>query len=626
MRATLRAVQEMLLIFKLRALLLSYACLNSLLQPVQLWSVEYNLNLLCKMGKMVRTQELIWYVSERLDTADSAGIEEFIRALHDCLGITQTVLSNRTDWRFIQTENRKNSLSVIFCTAPDDPIIYVYDRTQLGRHFYFGWLIYMNTVSDFVVVDQLLSALSEHSFHNTMLYYYSTNETNEVFASTLFPEYHHVNRSDFLVYLATMFGKLVAGGMDLQGYKFYTPLQQDLPHVFSYMQRDSPISWRGSAYNLLKLFLNYGNATLARYEMPKDRLGGDVIDMKAALELIRRKKIAVMAHAYALFKEDDEQSKSYPLMVVRWCLMVPIWNSVTTMFYPLKPFDDFIWFCMLCVFVALVFIRCLWCCWQGTHQLAARLSDNILQSFCLSIGMATSHFLGAPSVFDFLIFTTIFFYGFFLTANYTSLLGSIFTVTLFHAQINTMQDLIETNISVMIIDYELEFLRSTGDDLPVNFTRLILPVDAATFTQHQVQFNSSFAYFVTEEKWRFLDLQQKYLKQRLFKFTDICFGSYHLAYPLQPDSFLYRNLEYYIYRMHSSGMLSHYESTAFDYAVSAGLMKRLADSSEYTSAGMQHLFVVFLMLLVMCGLGVVVFMGELMKYKSSRHRTVSARM
>ncbi|XP_018794896.1 PREDICTED: uncharacterized protein LOC108972663 [Bactrocera latifrons] len=589
---------------------LSLVCFSTL-QLAQSWDVEYTLNMLCKQGKTFYMQEIIWYVSESIDATNSGDVEELIISLDQCLGFTQTVITNNTDIRLIKSENRKIALNIVFCTATDDPIIQVYDRTALGRHMYFGLIIMVNIVEDFSVAEQLLLDLHSHNFINTLLYYYSSNRTNELFGYSLYPEYHLQNRSNFLEYVTENFEKVWTGGVDMLGYKLYTPLREDLPHVFSYKNSAGQTYWRGSAYNLLKLFTDYYNASLVKYEMPKDHLGGNVIDMKSALDLIRHKKVDVMAHAYALFKEDDELGKSYPLMVVRWCLMVPIWNSVTTMYYPLEPFDDLVWFIIVGVFFALVSVKCLWCCWQSTHQLASRLSDTVLECFCLMIGIGTPNYFGAPTVLDFLIFTTIYFYGFFLIANYTSLLGSIFTVNLFHAQINTMDDLIETNISVMIIDYELEFLLSEGDELPANFSRLLLPVDPATFAQHQVQLNTSFAYFITEEKWNFLEIQQKYLKRRLFKFSDICFGSYHLAYPLQPDSVLYRNLEYFIYRMHSSGMLGHYQSTAFDYAVHARLVRRLADNAEFTSAGMQHLLVIFLMLLAMCCISFCVFVGEL---------------
>lgn len=78
--------------------------------------------------------------------------------------------------------------------------------------------------------------------------------------------------------------------------------------------------------------------------MPPDSLGGQVINMKDALQLIRERKMEFCAHAYALFMSDEELEKSYPLLVVQWCLMVPLYNSVSTYFYPLQPFDWNVWF------------------------------------------------------------------------------------------------------------------------------------------------------------------------------------------------------------------------------------------------------------------------------------------
>ncbi|XP_054088734.1 uncharacterized protein LOC105210763 [Zeugodacus cucurbitae] len=562
-------------------------------------------------------QELIWYVSERLDTANSVGVQELILTVDKCLGLSQTVMTNRTDIRFRHTTIRKESLSVVFCTAPDDPILEVHHRTLVGRHAYFSLLIMVNIVDDFQVAQRVMSVSFKRNFQNSLLYYKSSNRTNALFSYLYYPEFHYVNYTNFFEALNKVLRKHLAGGVDLQGYKMYTPLAQGLPHVFSYKNKRAQIVWGGSGYNLLKLFADYCNATLVCFEMPKDHLGGNVIDMKAALDLIRHKKVDVLAQAYALFKADEELGKSYPLMVVRWCLMVPIWNSVSTMYYPLQPFDGLVWFGIIFTFVSLLLIRSLWRYWLGRN-----LSDGVLECVCWSIGFSTPQSINAPSIFDFFMFTTIFFYGFFLTANYTSLLGSILTVTLFRAQINTMDDLIASNISVMIINYELEFLRSGGDELPANFSRLLLPVDPATYSQHQVQFNMSFAYFITEEKWRFLNLQQQYLKQRLFKLSDICFGSYHLTYPLQPDSFLHRNLAYFIYRIHSSGLFYHYERTAFDYAVHAGLVERTRDNPEFIAADMQHLLVVFAMLCVMLTASFFILAVELAVYRLCRRRII----
>ncbi|XP_050324533.1 uncharacterized protein LOC126755858 [Bactrocera neohumeralis] len=567
---------------------------------------------------MVKMQELIWYVSEHLDTANSVGVQELIKTVDECLGLTQMVMSNRTDLRLTQTSLKKESINVVFCTAPHDPILHVHDLMLLGRHNRFSLLIMVNMVDGFQVAEQVLLGLFKSNFENVLLYYYSSNGTNELFGYLYYPKFHYINFTNIFEMISDGLQKQISGGIDLQGYKLYTPLGQSLPHVFSYKNRRSQTIWSGPGYELLKLFADYCNASLVSYEMPKDRLGGNIIDMKAALDLIRHKKVDVMAHAYALYKADDKLGKSYPLMVVRWCLMVPLCNSISTMYYPIQPFDELVWLGIIFTFVALLLLRYLWCCWLGTN-----LSDSILESVCMSIGLSTPGGIVTPSVLNFFSFACIFFYGFFLTANYTSLLGSILTVTIFHEQINTMDDLIASNTSVMIIDYEMEFLLSEGAELPANFTRLLLPVDPATFNQHQVQLNTSFAYFITEEKWQILNSQQQGLKQRIFKLSDICFGSYHLSYPVQPNWPLQRNLAFYIYRIHSSGLFGHFMRSAFDCAVHAGIVKRMADSPEFKTAGMQHLFVVFSMLLVMLTASVLIFVVELVTYRLSRRRGIA---
>nr|XP_014085164.2 uncharacterized protein LOC106614130 [Bactrocera oleae] len=588
---------------------------------VHSWDRAYIKDFLLPMMPFVQPQEIAWFISEQLSKTIYVEIEEFIVEFDDELKLTQTVLTHSNDVPFIATEMKKNILSIVFTSGPDDSIMDVHDGALHNRHNTFSFVVMLNGITDFGVVVQFLQDLRRRKFQKPILYYVDDDGHNQVYSYTVFPRFEILDRANYLNELPDEYARFLAGGLETMGYEICTPLRQDLPGVFIAPNASGEIaSWQGSSFSLLKLFTDYINATLVSYEMPKDRLGGNVIDMKAAMDLLRHDNITFLAHAYALFYEDDIISLSYPIGVVRWCLMVPIWNSVTTIFYPLEPFDDLTWWCIVVVFGALLLVQTLCCLLHGTHELAARLSDGILRSFCLSTGISGPSLMAAPNALDFFIFTTFFFYGFFLTANYTSLLGSILTVTSFRAQFNTIDDLITANLSVLIIDYELEFLHSGGLRLPANFSRLIQPVDVATFIKYQYSFNTNYAYFVTEEKWHFLDLQQQYLKPGIFKFSKICFGSFFLAFPMQRDSLFYRSLEYYTFRMHSSGLMHHYERTAFDYAVHAGLVKRLAQNPDYTSAGMQHLFVVFLMLITMHAVSFLIFLLE----RLSRRIMVSA--
>ncbi|KAI8038572.1 hypothetical protein M5D96_008479 [Drosophila gunungcola] len=349
--------------------------------------------------------------------------------------------------------------------------------------------------------------------------------------------------------------------------------------------------------------------------MPPDALGGQVINMRQTLQLIRERKMEFCAHAYALFMPDDELEKTYPLLVVQWCLMVPLYNSVSTYFYPLQPFAWNVWFFAVGALLALVLLELMWLRlfgrWSGYQ-------GTLMDTFCYIINVPTEGQLQQPCLLRFLLLATVFFHGFFLSAYYTSNLGSILTVNLFHAQINTMDDIVSAQLPIMIIDYELQFLLNLNKELPEEFLKLLRPVDSGIFAEHQTRFNGSFAYFVTEDHWQFLDEQQQHLRQRLFKLSGICFGSYHLAFPLQMDSTLWRDIEYFTFRIHSSGLLSFYARSSFGSALHAGLVERLPENREYTSAGLQHLAIAFFLLLAMSVLAGMVFALEIISKGSAK--------
>ena len=187
--------------------------------------------------------------------------------------------------------------------------------------------------------------------------------------------------------------------------------------------------------------------------------------------------------------------------------------------------------------------------------------------------------------------------SFFLSTFYTSILGSFLTVNIVRHQINSLKDLIELQLPVMIIDYEWEFLRNAEFRLPRPFVRLIKTVNSSIFYQHQLNLNSSFAYFTTYDMWHFLNLQQQHLKTPLFRYTDICFGSYHLSFPMIAESPISRDLEYLMFRIHSSGLYFYHEKKSFEYALRAGLVHYGNTKSSFQTVGYIHLKLIWSLLL-----------------------------
>ncbi|XP_073811927.1 uncharacterized protein [Musca autumnalis] len=594
------------------------------------WDPKFLLNYIFPITSMMGSLEINWFISERLSSRESADLQQFMVTIHSTNLITQTVITNNTAVRVKQTENKRNYLGIVMTTGPDDYIMTVHDKVLKGRHFYLNFVILVSRIQDFKKPLQILQDLNRRNFHNTYLYVGYRNGSSDLYGLTSFPQFTVELRTDLISYIGGAMAKYMYGGWDCMGFKYLTPLRQDVPFVFRYRDRHGKLVWKGSSYVMMELFMEYVNASMVEYEMPKDSLGGEIIDMRAALDLIRKDKVLLLAHSYALFTSDDYVEISYPIMVVRWCLMVPIWNTVSTFYYLLKPFDKVVWYAVLFTFWMLSFADCLWI-WVHSrinsrghesehHILIWHLKESFMENFCYIINIAASRIIRNPPIMRFLFYAAVWFHGFFLTANYTSLLGSILTVTLFREQINTMEDQIRVNLSVMIIDYEYEFLVKGGLNLPLEFLNLLTLVDTATFSQHQISLNKSYAYFVTDDKWRLLNMQQKNLKYGLFKLTDICFGSYYLGYPIEPDSPIERTLEYFMRSMHSSGLLMHYENMAFDNAVQAGFMKNYHEEGAKTTAQMEHISMVFFIMILTYIISFGLFVMEIIVAVLQRQR------
>ncbi|XP_030369192.1 uncharacterized protein LOC115620199 [Scaptodrosophila lebanonensis] len=569
--------------------------------------MQYIYGILSPLSSLMGAQEIVWFISLELRTEHVKEMDEFIRKTDEAFSVTQTVVTNNSNMRMIRAPAKRNHASIVFTIGIKDPIMEVYRKVLTGRHFYFSTIILVDKIGDMQSVYDVCQFLYDYQFINTLLYFQSTDGINQLFGASIYPEMRFDNRTDLYAFFRQKYKELNSG-TNVGGFRFHTPLRQDLPHLFKFRRRGGGMHYEGTTYNIIATFMQHLNGSFKELPMPPDELGGEVVNMKQVLQLVRERKVEFSAHAYALFRADDELEKSYPLLVVQWCLMVPLYNSVSTYLYPLQPFSWIVWLFVVGAFVSLVLLELLW------HHLFRTGSRHsaLLNSFCYIINVTATNQLQRPTPLRFLLLLTVFFHGFFLSVNYTSTLGSILTVNLFHAQLNTLEDIVRAKLPVMIIDYELEFLLSENKELPDDFRDLLLPVDSATFVHHQSGFNSSYGYFVTDDHWHFLDQQQKHLKQQRFKLSNICFGSYHLAYPIVVDSSLWRDLEYYTFRSHSSGLLYYYERASFESAVRARFVERLQEHNEYESAGLQHLAIAFICLLIMNCLAALILVLEIM--------------
>ncbi|XP_005181644.2 uncharacterized protein LOC101891981 [Musca domestica] len=527
----------------------------------------------------------------------------------------QLVMSQPSDYVLRNHDVKRNLLTIMILQDLDDPIVEVHANLLRGRHFYVNiWILY-EPQWNFTLIENILEYLYVKKFVNSDLYYVNaSNGRDEVFGFATFPEFSVENKTH-LVGDIKMFYHRIIEKTDLKGYRFETPLLMDAPKVIRYYNNNGELRIQGVTYNIMEMCLEYLNGTLIESQMEYSSDG--VVNMKNVLEGVRQHKVELAAHGYALFHNDDEVQKSYPLLVVNWCLMVPITNKVFTMFYPLSPFQATVWLNFL---VAFVLINIVSHFFLKFHDL-----DNhnfILINFCKFINAAppiTSHGSDMPW-FEMVINGFIYVQGFFLAAHYTSMLGSFLAVTVIKSDINSIHDVIHQHLPVMIIDYELEFLEEEVLNLPPKFMDLLHAVNTSVFYEHQLNLNHSYAYFATYDTWHFLNLQQAHLRTPIFRYTDICFGDYHLAFPMVAESPIWRDIEHLMFRIHSSGLYYYHEKKSFEYALRAGVVSHLVEDPSFHTVGFTHLRMVVGFLVIGFLMALVSFLHELWQSRRERER------
>lgn len=158
--------------------------------------MQHLLNLLAPFGRMNVFQEIVWFVSphQRLDQLD-----EFIMRIDEAFGksATQTVVNNNTEMRMIHSSARRNHMSFVFTTGAEDPIMKVFSKVLLGRHFYFLMVIYVDKVGEMQPIYDLLTFAYNQQFFNSMVHFESMEGVNQLFGVSKFPVMRFQNRTDF---------------------------------------------------------------------------------------------------------------------------------------------------------------------------------------------------------------------------------------------------------------------------------------------------------------------------------------------------------------------------------------------------------------------------------------------
>ncbi|XP_037941609.1 uncharacterized protein LOC119674537 [Teleopsis dalmanni] len=501
---------------------------------------------------------------------DSIALNSFQEFLNEQISSTQIIFTREAKdnvWNLLRNYVNDELLSIVFCESSTDKIWRIVDR-RLRRLRRTKLLVVLKDVSyDKNFMNRMFLRLWDMQFLQVIVFNNAT-----IFNYTPFPQLKissiSLGSEDIFPTLST----------NLRGYTVSTPVENDVPRIFCIKDSKGKLHIKGFAYRIFKNFLRRLNATLHITNPQAKRSITTSVNMTHIKYLLSIHQLEITMHPYTGIS-DNEGIMSYSLYILKNCLIVPVKNEIPRYMYLVRPFHLSTWLLIVLAFGYVAFILT----WSSPVLLRDRkLSDRFSRAFLESIAqlafLSSVYRINLPKLPYLCIYLQLAILGFFITTWYSNLLGSFFTTFLVGKQVDSFEDLIATKSLILAKYYETNLLL---EQIPTHLGKkvepLIVPVNASVQVSHLLNFNTTYSYPFTEERWIFLSLQQQYANKPIYRYSHICFGTPRIAFPMRTDSHFEHPMTQFLMDVQMAGLDRYWLVADFKDALKAGYV-RLIDN------------------------------------------------
>ncbi|KAH8401276.1 hypothetical protein KR009_004383 [Drosophila setifemur] len=535
---------------------------------IQLLNNTFLLEMLYRITELYHFKNFIFYISERLDLKNEDS-QQFFLDFWTTFPLAPNVIITRNHYTAIPMVQLIStpSLVMIYTTDRDDPIMELAAQSLRGiRWLKTIFILFPNLSSrDFdsslesfaqftAEIKTLYEWVWSKQFINTVLVTIKDN----VFLLEPYPLLSVVNKTDS--WKAEDFFEKYS--KDMKGYVVRTPVLYDLPRVF---KSDRPTNSyeknfiHGTSGNLFLGFLEFVNATL---EDTSVNMTTDYLNITNLLDLISQGVYETLIHSFTEITTKYVVSYSYPIGINDCCVMVPFQNQSPADLYMREALQGNVW--ILIILFTIYIALAIWLC----SPLRPRdFSAAFLQSICTLTYSAPTFIIRTPTLRMRYLYVVLAIMGIVTSNLYISRMTSYFTTAPSPRQVNTVEDVAEANLRILMLAVEQERMAKSPQQYPPSYMRQVDVVDKHMMDLHRESLNTSFGYTVSSDRWRFLDMQQLHLRKPIFRLTDICEGPFYHVYPMHLDSHLRSPMTQYIMIAQQAGLMNHWKREAFWEAI-----------------------------------------------------------
>ncbi|XP_055840859.1 uncharacterized protein LOC129908422 [Episyrphus balteatus] len=336
---------------------------------------------------------------------------------------------------------------------------------------------------------------------------------------------------------------------DLYGFTIRTTCSLDLPRLsrLAGFSKDSKQEISGFLGKLFLSFIKKHNATFREILSPftnRSMRGDEIVNAG------RENRIDISMNAYV---PQETGGWSYPIKVIACVLRVPVNGFVDPKEYFKRPFSPgvWLWIGIFVIYVTLMKVlvnKCLEKDPEYWYSFSTAFSAMLMLSPEKNV---TNYFRLHLQIF---IFTLL------IATIYTIYFTSFMTVYIRIKQLDTLQDLVDNNLPVLVgsLDYE-QFKKA--NPYPKQFFDLLVPVSSVEYTRELLPMsNNTIAFVIGEDRMDFFYQIERSLRDPWFRKAKERLNYFLFSYITAPHSIFEDILNDCILNVQQSGLMQKWDS------------------------------------------------------------------
>lgn len=154
------------------------------------------------------------------------------------------------------------------------------------------------------------------------------------------------------------------------------------------------------------------------------------------------------------------------------------------------------------------------------------------------------------------------------------------TTVLYDSEINTVEQLMQSDIKILATKGQMEFQMENGKHFPQKMIDFFVIAESEEdVIYHRDQMDTRYGYLVPSDRWGYYAKQQELLRKPLFKYSEICTGQYFVTYPMKFDNHLEEPLKYCIMLCQQYGLVNAWTDRSFRDAIEMDIFEILIDGN-----------------------------------------------